>query len=220
MSRNDVAARVAAHYESRFLQGYIRSKVRTDPVYGAVLDAVRGTAHPLLDVGCGVGVLTLFLREHGVQLPVTGVDFDGRKIAAAIKACANTTAASFRTGDAREPLPAGHSVLLLDLLHYFTAADQTRILENAAAAVPPGGVVIIRDAINDGSWRYRVTYAQESFSRVIAWLRAERLHFPTRQRIADAFVGFETTITPLWGRTPFNNHLFVFRRPGAGTTNA
>ena len=220
MSGTDVAARVAAHYESRFLQGYIRSKVRTDPVYGAALDALRGTDHPLLDVGCGVGVLTLFLREHGLQLPVAGIDFDGRKVAAAEKACAGAAGASFRTGDAREPMPAGHSVVMLDLLHYFTAADQERILANAARAVPPGGVVIIRDAIDDGSWRYRMTYLQESFSRAIAWLRAERIHFPTRERIVGAFTGFEATIVPLWGRTPFNNYLFVFRRPGSGTTNA
>lgn len=219
MSGADAAARVAARYDSRFLQGYIRSKVRTDPVYGAALDALRGTVNPLLDVGCGVGVLTLFLREHGVQLPVTGLDFDGRKIAAARKACAGVPDAAFRTGDAREPMPEGHSVMLLDLLHYFTAEDQSRILANAATAVPPGGVVIIRDAINDGSWRYRMTYAQESFSRAIAWLRAERIHFPTRERIVEAFPGFEATIVPLWGRTPFNNYLFVFRRPGSGITN-
>lgn len=220
MSGADAAARVAAHYESRFLQGYIRSKVRTDPVYGAALDVLRTTRHPLLDVGCGVGVLTLFLRENGVPLPVTGVDFDARKVAAAQKACAGIAGVTFRTGDAREAMPFGHSVALLDLLHYFTADEQSEILANAARAVPPGGVVIIRDAINDGSWRYRMTYAQESFSRAIAWLRAERIHFPTRERIVGAFEGFDATVVPLWGRTPFNNYLFVFRRPGSGTTNA
>ena len=219
MTHIDPAARVAAHYASRFLQGYVRSKVRTDPVYAAVLERVRDHAHPLVDVGCGAGVLTLYLREHGFAGPITGIDFDERKVAAARKACQNVHDAEFVAGDARQPLPPNYSVLLLDLLHYFRDDEQKLILGNAARAVPPGGLVIIRDAINDGSWRYRVTYAQESFSRAIAWLRAERLHFPRRETIVDAFPGFETEIVPLWGRTPFNNYLFVFRRPSSGTTN-
>ena len=214
------AARIAARFDSRFLQGYIRSKVRTDPVYRAVLDRLRHHVHPLVDVGCGVGVLSLFLREHGFAQPIEGLDFDARKIAAAQKASSGIDGLTFRTGDAREPLPANRSVLLLDLLHYFREDEQRLILANAARAVPPGGVVIIRDAIRDGSWRYRVTYAQESFSRVIAWLKAERLNFPTRETIVNAFPGFESEITPLWGRTPFNNYLFVFRRPSSGITNA
>jgi SAM-dependent methyltransferase len=217
---SDAASRIAARFHSRFLQGYVRSKVRTDPVYAAVLDRLRGHRLPLVDVGCGAGVLPLYLREHALSMPITGIDFDERKIAAARKACDGAANVDFIVGDAREPLPAGRSVVMLDLLHYFREGDQRRILENAADAVPPGGMVIIRDAVRDGSWRYRATYLQESFSRLIAWLRAERLHFPTRETIAGAFPGFDAEVVPLWGRTPFNNYLFVFRRPSSGITNA
>lgn len=220
MSRDDAAARIAARFDSRFLQGYVRSKLRTDPVYDAVLQRLRGHRHPLVDVGCGAGLLPLYLREHGLQQPIVGVDFDSRKIAAARKACAGLADVGFLVGDAREALPPQHSVLLLDLLHYFSDDEQSLILGNAARAVPPGGLVIIRDAIRDGTWRYRMTYVQESFSRFIAWLQAERLHFPTRERIVEAFRGFDAEIVPLWGRTPFNNYLFVFRRASSGMTNA
>ena len=57
----------------------------------------------------------------------------------------------------------GGTVVLLDLLHYFTSDEQARIL---AAAAAHATTVIIRDAVRDGSWRYRMTYAQEMFSRV------------------------------------------------------
>ncbi|HET7436659.1 MAG TPA: methyltransferase domain-containing protein [Thermoanaerobaculia bacterium] len=208
MSRAEVADRIAARFNSRFLQGYVRSKVRTDPVYEAVRVRLQGHEHPLVDVGCGIGLLPLYLREHGYSAPIVGLDFDRRKIDSAPQ----IDGVTFRSGDAREPLPQEHSVVMLDLLHYFTTGEQRAILANAARAVPRGGVVIIRDAVNDGSWRYRATYLAESFARIIAWLKAERLNFPTRATIEAAFAGFEQEIVPLYGRTPFNNYLFVFRR--------
>ena len=88
-----------------------------------------------------------------------------------------------------------------------------------AAVAAHATTVIIRDGIRDGSWRYRVTYAQEMFSRVVRWLRAERLHFPARDDVIRPFAGFDVEVMPLYGRTPFNNYLFVFRRSAAGTTN-
>ena len=103
---------------------------------------------------------------------------------------------------------------MLDVLHYLDDGAQTALLRHAAQS----DVVIIRDAVRDGSWRYRATYAQETFARAVRWLQAERLNFPRRETIADAFPGFESEIVPLWGRMPFNNYLFVFRRASSGMT--
>jgi hypothetical protein len=115
----------------------------------------------------------------------------------------------FRVSDAREPFAWEGTVVLLDLLHYFGDEDQRAILRCAAGAQ----TVILRDAIDDGSWRYRATYVQESLARGVGWLKAERLHFPRRETLRAAFDGFEAEEVPMWGRTPFNNYLFVFRRP-------
>ena len=35
---------------------------------------------------------------------------------------------------------------------------------------------------------------------------------PPRERITNAFEGFSAGVTPMWGSTPFNNYLFVFKR--------
>lgn len=210
---------IAARYESRFLRHYVQSKLRNDPVYAAVAERLRGHAHPLVDVGCGAGVLEFFLRESGIGVPIIGIDFDARKIDAAKKASRDRDL-TFVVGDARDELPREHSVVLLDVLHYFSASDRARILRNAANAVPPGGVVIIRDAIRDDSWRYRATRFAELFATGIRWLKAERLEFPTRDEIVQAFAGFACESVPMWGRTPFNNYLFVFRRPSSGTANS
>jgi trans-aconitate methyltransferase len=201
---------IAARYDTPFLRWYARSKLATDPLYDAVARRLGGHPHPVVDIGCGIGLMAFHLREHGFAQPITGIDHDAAKIAEASRAAYDGI--RFATGDARDAVPAGSSVLLLDVLHYFDAAEQVRILDNVACAVPVGGVAIIRDTVRDGSWRYRATYAAESFARGVHWIRAERLHFPTREQIAGAFGDFDAEVTPLWGATPFNNYLFVFTK--------
>jgi len=213
--------RIAAHFDTFFLRQYVRGKMASDPLYPAVAELLRGHRQPLLDVGCGVGLMAFYLREAGVTIPIAGIDHDAQKIEAGRRIAAGYQGIDLTVADARESLPAGHSVLLLDLLHYFTADVQHRLLQAAAEAVPPGGVVIVRDAVRDGSWRYRITYAQETFARLIGWLKAERLEFPARELVEAPFRerGFDVQVTPLWGATPFNNYLFVFRRSSDGMTN-
>ncbi|MGK2856252.1 MAG: class I SAM-dependent methyltransferase [Thermoanaerobaculia bacterium] len=209
-----VARAISRRYESRFLQGYVKSKVASDPVYRAVLARLRSVPGPLLDVGCGIGLLGQIVRECGLSLEVVGVDFDERKIDAARRATAGIGGLRFELGDARQRLEFAGSVVLLDLLHYVRDEEQRAILLNAASYARPGDVVIIRDCINDGSWRYRATWLEETLATSIGWLRGERLNFPTAEAVCAVFRerGFDEEIVPLWGRTPFNNHLLTFRK--------
>jgi len=220
VTRKEIANRLARLYDIRSLQEYVRWKVRADPVYAAVLEQLRGHDEPLVDVGCGVGLLAFFLRECGCDAPITGVDFDERKIEAARKAAAQFRAITFVAGDARDPLPPDHNVVMLDVLQYFDSESQQRILANAARTVPPGGMAVIRQGIRDGSWRHRLTLIVDAFGRASRWMKAERLNFPTREQIVAAFPDFESEIRPLWGRMPYNNYLFVFRRPSSGITKS
>jgi SAM-dependent methyltransferase len=212
---------VASLFRSRFLRYYVISKLATDPLYGAVAERLRGRAMPLTDIGCGVGLTAFYLREHGVRVPIFGVDHDDAKIAAAREIALGYDNLSFEAGDAREATIADGSVLLLDVLHYLPDEDQAQLLHAIADRVPSGSVVIIRDGVRDRSLRYRLTYVAELFARAVRWMKAERLNFPTRESIISPFRerGFELEVSPLWGRTPFNNYLFVFRRPASGTTN-
>jgi 2-polyprenyl-3-methyl-5-hydroxy-6-metoxy-1,4-benzoquinol methylase len=214
MSR-EIAAKIAGLYESRSLRGYIGWKITSDPVYAAALERLRTATLPLLDIGCGIGLLAFYLREHGVGFPVLGVDHDAPKIEAAQRAAARGyDGLTFRVADARTALDFSGNVTMNDVLHYLDDAEQDALLAAAIRATAPGGMVIIRDCPNDGSWRYKATWLEESFAVSIRWLKAGRLNFPTRDRIAAPFraAGFTEEVTPLWGNLPFNNHLFVFRR--------
>jgi len=215
VSGDDVARRVAALYPKRSLRSYVRWKVKSDPVYAAVFERVRGSNERIIDVGCGVGVLAAYLRARGFEGPVAGVDHDGRKIEMARGL--GLRDATFSVEDATGAIDLSGTMVILDVLHYFDDDAQRSMLRRAAAA---SNLVIIRDAVRDGSWRYRATYAQETFARAIRWLKAERLNFPTRETFVDAFTAFDAEILPLWARTPFNNYLFVFRRSSSGMTKA
>lgn len=211
MKSGDLARRVAALYPTPFLRMYVRWKISSDPAYDAVFARARG---PIADLGCGAGVLAAYLRARGYDAPITGVDHDARKIDVARSL--DLRDATFELGnceDGLKPVPTS-TVVMLDLLHYFDDSAQRSLLARAAQS----DLIIIRDAIRDGSWRYRLTYAQETLARAVRWLKAERLNFPRRETIAGAFDGFESEVVPLWGRTPFNNYLFVFRRASSGMT--
>jgi SAM-dependent methyltransferase len=209
---------IASRYPTGVLRSYVRLKIASDPAYNAVFEVLRGSSTPLLDLGCGVGVLALYLRERGFTAPIVGIDHDRRKIEVARRVAGNDASLSFRLGDARTPPEFRGDVVLLDVLHYFSDADQSRILQNATGA---GGAVIIRDGIRDGSFRYRLTYAQETLARLGGWLKAERLNFPTREAIERPLNGdFREEVTPMYGRTPFNNYLFVFSRSSGDMTKA
>jgi hypothetical protein len=118
-------------------------------------------------------------------------------------------------GDARRPTRFRGNVLILDVLHYFSDSDQEAMLVNAARAVGEGALLLIRDGISDGSWRYRFTYAQERFSKAIGWLRGEVLNFPSIDTLTSIAVeeGLKLIeVKRLWKGNPFNNQLLVFSR--------
>jgi SAM-dependent methyltransferase len=213
VTKHDVANRLAALYPRRWLQGYVRWKVRTDPAYRGALAVLRDRTTPLLDLGCGLGILAFYLREHDYTAPILGIDFDERKIDVARQVATRYRGIDFIAGDAREPLPEGHDIVLLDLLHYFDANSRKRIMSNVASAVAPNGIVVIRQAIHDGSWRARFTAFVDDAARTLRWMKAEKLQLPTRDEIVSAFDGFDADVKPLHGMMTYNNYLFVFRRP-------
>lgn len=213
MKTKEIADTLASLFERRSLQHYVRWKVRADPIYASVAERLRDRSRPVLDVGCGIGLLSYFLRESGVASPVLGIDFDERKIELARRAARDYSDLEFEVRDARTPFPGSRDVVILDILQYFPVADHATILTNAAKAAGEGGIVVIRTGIRDSSWSYRLTWLADLFGRAISWMRAESLTHPTREAVLAPFAAFDQEVIPLRGRTPFNNYLFVFTPP-------
>jgi 2-polyprenyl-3-methyl-5-hydroxy-6-metoxy-1,4-benzoquinol methylase len=101
-------------------------------------------------------------------------------------------------------------------------AQQTSLLVRLAQCVAPGGLLVIRDCPRDNSARFWMTCVAEKFAQVVSWNVSTSFHFPSRESIAAAFgeTEFERESRPLWGKLPFNNHLFIFRRRAFATVPA
>jgi 2-polyprenyl-3-methyl-5-hydroxy-6-metoxy-1,4-benzoquinol methylase len=207
--------RVAARFRSRFLQQYIIRKLETDPAYPAVYEEICASSAPLLDVGCGLGLLGFYLRERGFENPIIGLDRDLRKVRAAQRVASEYEEMDLRAQDFRGALTEfSGNVAILDVLHYLSSDDQQDLLSRLAGQIAPGAVLLLRDCPRDTGLRYAGTYLAEKFAQLIAWNISVPLHFPSRETILQNFSPneFRQDVKPLWGRTPFNNHFFTFRR--------
>jgi len=161
---------------------YVACKLATDPLYPAVYEALRDTVDPLLDVGCGMGVLAFYLRQRGWLPAITGVDFDARKIATACRLAAGSgPGLVFLQGDAAVSLPAhGGSVSLLDTLQYFPSATRDKLLRQCAARVSATGVLVIRSGLADDTLRFRIPHGMDRNATWPRWVKAPPVTFSPR----------------------------------------
>ena len=205
--------RVRARFRRSILRRYVSSKLRTDPMFPVAYELLRDASDPIIDLGCGVGLLAFYLRERGVRTPILGIDCDAGKIARAKEIGTNYKDIEFVRQDARQPLPGKGTILLFDLLHYLQPGEQADLLEHLADCVTPNGMLLLRDCPVDKNLRYWFTYLAERLGQMVSWNLAGKLHYPSRESIVTAFADgqFSLTIAPLWGGTPFNSHLFLFR---------
>lgn len=211
---------------------YVRMKLLGDPVAKLVAGIAgdeAGALGAVVDVGTGRGQLPLLLLELGRATSAFGVDWDEAKVGAATRAAGARPDgpdgepmppldATFVVGDARSSeIPPGDTVLLVDVLHYFAPEEQDAIVDRCAAAVRPGGRLLVRDADAERGWRSWATLAEERLFTFLRFNRGERVRFrPAREIVARLEErGLTARVEPAWGKTPFANVLIVAERAGA-----
>jgi SAM-dependent methyltransferase len=196
---------------------YARCKLASDPLYAGVGGVLRGTTAPLLDLGCGIGLLAHTLRAQGFAGGYSGVDNDAKKIAAARSAAERAGLRGVRydcVDLATEPFPPHRgSVALLDVLQFVPGPAATALVEGAAACIGPGARLVIRSGLAGGDARARFTRAVDVFSRAVGWMNAAPTHYPVRAQLEALLqrCGLVAQFSPLGGRC-FNNWLIVGER--------
>lgn len=209
---------------------FVRGKLRHDPLYFNLLR--RGFLPPaglLLDLGCGRGILfSLLLAARDLHSkgtypsdwapPPPGLTFhgiEGRPKTAEAAREALSGEAHIETGDLRTAdFPKAEAILLLDVLHYLPAPAQETLLARTAAALAPGGVLLLRDADADSGWRFTATRLQERLSSLARRDFRQRFYYRSAadwQNLLEK-QGFTVDRHPMGMGTPYANVLLAARR--------
>lgn len=199
----------------RFARGMARGKLRSDPIYRALLERGVAEARSVTDLGCGVGLLLALILEarRDPLLPrLCGVELRPSAARRAREACGADTAIVEGNLESA-PVPPSEIITLVDVLHYMSAAEQDRVLERARAALLPHGRLYVREADGSAGAGFRAVQLSE---RLAALARGEGWR-PFAYRRAEAWarrleqMGLEVAVTPMGSGTPFANVLLEAR---------
>jgi SAM-dependent methyltransferase len=208
-----LADAVAARYRGITTRGFVRGKLKRDPVVPALL--ALPPFGQVLDLGCGRGQLAIALLLAGQARAVTGLDLDAGKIARAT-AAARDLPARFAVADlAAAPIPPCDTALLIDVLVQMPPGAQDALMARVIAAAPPR--VIIRAFDPDRGWRSAVGLFIDRLRRRLGGdlgLRGTVAPRPVAAlRAPLEAAGYAVSVAPCWAGTPLPNVLLVAQRP-------
>ena len=210
---DDIALRFAPC--GRSVQGYVRGKLRWDPVFRQLAARVPFPT-PCVDLGCGQGILLALIARLQTGLTGVGIEWDDRKLAAAADGTRGLEGIDVVRGDVRETcVPRAGTVFLIDVLHYLEPQEQSAVLERAARALVPGGLLIVRDVDTSAGVRAWINRMQERVNRVFGAHWGDTLEFSSAAATVERLraLGLEVSVEPSSGNLPLSNVLITARRP-------
>ena len=211
---------------------FARGKLKIDPIFmgllrsGSIPDSAR-----ILDLGCGQGLVASLLlaakgqHEKGLWPPgwprppvaskLMGIELDRQSAKWARKALGDR--ASVQTANLRDvPLPDADVVLLFDVLHYLSDADQLVLLEKIAHSLRDGGKLLLRVADAEAGWRFRLTRLVDHSTVLMRGRLSGSFFCRTIADWSNLLLrhGFRIERQPMSEGTPFANILLTaFRQP-------
>jgi uncharacterized protein (DUF2062 family) len=234
--RSAAAARLVDAAAARFLPfgfgawEFARNKIRHDPMYlGVLRDGVLPARGRLLDLGCGHGLMLALLAAARVQfragdwpadwpappldLALHGIELRpkaARRAREALGADAVIEERDLTAGG----VPPCDAILIFDVLHLLPADAQERLLDAAAGALAPGGVLVLREADAAGGWRFHMVRFGNRLVGFVHGKGRRRFHFRTadewRRLLEMRGLVVDEAQTP--NRTPFANVTFYAKQ--------
>jgi hypothetical protein len=98
----------------------------------------------------------LKLELHGIEVRP--------RVARRAREVLGDAATIVETNLAEGSLPSACAVLLFDVLHLLTRDVQDRLINDAARAIPAGGVLIVREADAAAGWKFHMVRAGNRFN--------------------------------------------------------
>jgi 1-acyl-sn-glycerol-3-phosphate acyltransferase len=225
-------------YKGPVLEWYCRIKIALEDYYEP-FHKLLPRAGKFYDLGCGYGFMTYMLHWASEDRIFTGVDYDEDKIIAAQHNYLREKAHKLRYRKAKaakqampdeEPddakihfeqadvtqyeLQSCNGIIVSDVLHYLLPEQQEALLSKCFDALEPGGILIIRDGVEELKERHEGTKRTEVLStRIFNFNKTQNeLHFLSRAFIEDWAGKHNMSIETLDLTRKTSNVIFVLRK--------
>jgi 2-polyprenyl-3-methyl-5-hydroxy-6-metoxy-1,4-benzoquinol methylase len=104
---------------------------------------------PVLDIGCGFGLFSLYYAASGPRRFVRGLDRDGRRIALARRAASRLGLdnVAYAEGDARDFKGDGEAAgaYMLDIVHHIPPETVAPLFRRLHQSLAPGAPLLVKD---------------------------------------------------------------------------
>jgi len=131
----------------------------------------------VLDIGCGYGELCALIATQRSPQNILGIDHDDHKIQTAQTRYADLPHLQFQIADLlRLTEIDAQTVLIIDVMHYFSTLDQIAILQKLAASTSVQKI-IVRDIIRSGHSGYAIARLHEFIMTRLNKTRVQRTSF-------------------------------------------
>lgn len=179
---------------SPWLYCYAVIKYRSDPCYIELARRIPAGKF-LVDLGTGLGMLPLALAERDGAVRALGIEWDAAKAHGARFATQDIPGIEIRCGDIwKEELPGCDVITLIDVLHYHPVERQHELLVRAAAALGPGGELLIREVdARDAAVSRRIRRTERTMV-FFGWNRSDSIHFRTAQELTGELQSLGFTV--------------------------
>lgn len=200
-------------YKGPVLEWYVRIKMLLEKNFVEIVDRVPREGK-VYDLGCGYGYLSHLLAMQSFDRQVIGLDYDDEKIQVAANTHYNVGNVEFAQADLTKFTPeAADCFIIKDVLHYFPAVEQEALLNRCGEKLNDGGVIIIRDGIEDEQQKHGVTKMTEVFStKLFGFNKTEHeLEFLPEARVLSFAEQFNLSVERLENKAS-SNVTFILRK--------
>jgi 2-polyprenyl-3-methyl-5-hydroxy-6-metoxy-1,4-benzoquinol methylase len=189
------------------------------------LDAVEAAvprSGRVLEVGCGHGLLSMYIAVRGPDRDVVGIDIDDDKLVVARAAAAAhpELRVQFATVEPDRFPPGDYdAVVFCDVLYLLPPGARRELLDRAAGRVRPGGTVVVQEADQVPRWKSLLATGQELLAtKVLRITEGEQVAFAPPQEFADqlADAGLEVELRRVDRGYPHPHVLVTGHRPASG----
>jgi SAM-dependent methyltransferase len=128
----------------------------------------------ILEVGAGRGLVTNYLALRGPERNLVGVEPDPERVRLANR-CRARVGVTFAEGAVADPIPDGlDAVLVVDVLYLLPPEAHDDLVARAAAALRPGGRLLVKEMATTPAWKLALARRQEQLVvNGLGWTRGE-----------------------------------------------